>query len=314
MGQRLAQATPIAQRRRLSLSQRRARAGYLYISPFLLGFLIFTAMPVLASLYLSLTSYQIVAAPRFIGLANYQKLLLSDAVFWTALGNTAYFALVSVPLGMAGSLLCALLLNQPLKGRAVFRTLFFLPSITPIVATTLLWMWILNPEFGLLNYSLSFIGIQGPKWLGSDTWAKPALIVMQLWGTVGGGSMIIFLAGLQGVPEELYESAAIDGAHALRRFWHITIPMLSPTLFLNLVLGMIGALKVFTTAFIATNGGPEYATTFYVLYLFNNAFKFLKMGYASALAWIFTLLVLALTYGQLRLSRYWVYYAGDARE
>jgi len=182
------------------------------------------------------------------------------------------------------------------------------------VATTLLWTWILNPDFGLLNYLLSLVHIPGPKWLGSTQWAKPALILLQLWGSVGGGAMIIFLAGLQGIPEELYESASIDGATALRKFWHITIPMLSPTIFLNLVLGLIGALKVFTTAFVATNGGPGYATTFYVLYLFNNAFKFLEMGYASALAWIFTLIVLVLTYSQLRLSRRWVYYAGEGQE
>lgn len=300
--------------RRLTLGRRKALAGYLYVSPFLLGFTIFAAAPVVASLYLSLTSYQILEAPQFIGLANYQQAFFKDKVFWTALGNTVYFAAIGVPLGLAGSLLCAILLNQPIQGRAVFRTLFFLPSITPIVATTLLWTWILNPDFGLLNYTLSLVGIQGPKWLGSTDWAKPSLILMQLWGSVGGGAMIIFLAGLQGIPEELYESAAIDGATALRKFWHITIPMLSPTIFLNLVLGLIGALKVFTTAFVATDGGPEYATTFYVLYLFNNAFKFLEMGYASALAWIFTLVVLALTYTQLRLSRRWVYYAGEGRE
>jgi len=300
--------------RRLTLGRRKALAGYVYISPFLLGFTIFAAGPVLASLYLSLTSYQILEAPQFTGLANYQQAFFKDKVFWEALGNTIYFALVSVPLGLAGSLLCAMLLNQPIKGRAVFRTLYFLPSITPIVATTLLWTWILNPDFGLLNYLLSLVHIPGPKWLGSTQWAKPALILLQLWGSVGGGAMIIFLAGLQGIPEELYESASIDGATALRKFWHITIPMLSPTIFLNLVLGLIGALKVFTTAFVATNGGPGYATTFYVLYLFNNAFKFLEMGYASALAWIFTLIVLVLTYSQLRLSRRWVYYAGEGQE
>ncbi len=307
-------ATVHAPVRRHVLSRRRAVAGYLYISPFLLGFLIFTAVPVLASLYLSLTSYQILDAPRFIGIENYRQALFKDKIFREALFNSTYFAVIGVPLGLAGSLLCAVLLNQPIKGRAIFRTLYFLPSITPVVATTLLWMWILNPDFGLMNYSLSLVNIPGPKWLGSTEWSKPALILMHLWGSMGGGAMIIFLAGLQGIPEELYESAAIDGAKGFQRFWHITIPMLSPTIFLNLVLGLIGALKVFTTAFVATDGGPGYSTLFYILYLFNNAFKFLEMGFASALAWIFTVLVLALTYAQVRLSRRWVYYAGESRE
>lgn len=303
-------ATIARRRRRISLSQRKAIAGYLYISPFLLGFVIFVLGPVLASAYMSLAAYQVISPPRFVGFDNYAKAFAGDPLFWKSLGNTLYYAGIAIPLSLAGSLGCAILLNQEIKARAVFRTMFFLPSITPIVATTLLWMWILNPEFGLINYTLSTIGIQGPKWLGSTEWAKPAMILMHLWGAMGGGAMIIFLAGLQGVPPELHESAAIDGANAWHRFANITIPMLTPSIFLNLVLGLIGGLRVFTVAFIATDGGPAYATHFYMLHLFNNAFRFLEMGYASALAWIFTVMVLLLTVIQFRLSERWVYYAG----
>ena len=304
-------AAKTAPRRRWGLSQRKAIEGYLYISPFLLGFLLFILGPALASAYISLTDYNILSAPNFIGLANYVKAFRGDPLFWTSMGNTLYYAVIAVPLSLLGALGCAILLNQEMKLRAIFRTMFFLPSITPIVASTLLWIWILNPEFGLLNYTLSLVGIQGPKWLGSIEWAKPSLILMYLWGSMGGGAMIIFLAGLQGVPHELHESAAIDGANAWHRFTNITIPMLTPSIFLNLVLGLIGGLRVFTVAFVATNGGPSYATYFFILHLFNQAFQYLEMGYGSALAWIFTFLVLTLTAVEFRLSARWVYYAGQ---
>jgi multiple sugar transport system permease protein len=298
-------------RRRLSLTQRKALLGYLYISPFLLGFLLFVLGPALASAYFSLTEYQILSPPRFAGLANYARIARGDPLFWKSLGNTLYYAGLAVPLSLVGSLGCAVLLNQSIRARALFRTMFFLPSITPVVATTLLWIWILNPDFGLLNYSLSLVGIQGPKWLGSTEWSKPAMILIHLWGAVGGAAMIVFLAGLQAVPQELHESAAIDGANAWHRFWRITVPMLTPTIFLNLVLGLIAGLRVFVIAFVATDGGPANSTLFYLLHLFNNAFRFLEMGYASALAWVFTVLVLVLTVIQFRLSRRWVYYAGQ---
>jgi multiple sugar transport system permease protein len=303
-------APSVPRRRSLSLSRRKAFLGYLYISPFLLGFVLFTLGPAVASAYFSLTDYNILSTPGFVGLANYQKAFVGDNLFWLSLGNTLYYALISVPLSIAGALGCAILLNQKIKARAVFRTIFFLPSITPVVASTLIWIWILNPEFGLLNYALSIVGIAGPKWLGSPEWAKPSLILMYLWGSIGGGAMIIFLAGLQGVPPELHESAAIDGANAWHRFLNITIPMLTPSIFLNLVLGLIGGLRVFTVAFVATNGGPAYATYFFMLHLFNQAFQYLEMGYGSALAWIFTVIVLILTIIQFRLSDRWVYYAG----
>lgn len=296
-----------------ALRRRRARLGYLYISPWLLGFIIFTAGPIIASAYLSLTEYAMLRPPHFVGLANYNKALFGDDVFWKTVYNTVYYAVIFVPLGMVGSLAAALLLNQRIRGQSVFRTLFYIPSITPSVASTFLWLWILSPEFGPLNSTLALIGIQGPPWLGSPLWSKPALILISLWGAVGGSNMIIFLAGLQGVSRELYEAADIDGATAWQKFVSVTFPMLSPATFFNLVVGMIAAFRVFTTAYVATGGGPSYSTMFYVLYLYNNAFPYLQMGYASALAWLFVALVLVLVVIQVRMALTWVYYEGEAR-
>lgn len=302
-----------------TLARREALEGYLYILPWVLGFLIFTVLPMLASLYLSLTLYQIVSPPTFIGLANYTQ-LFTDDLFWKSLQNTFYYALIFVPLNIIGSLLCAILLNQDIKGRTILRSIYFLPSITPVVATGLLWIWIFQPEVGLLNYLLSFVGITpGPGWLGSIQWSKPSLILISLWGAVGGGTMLVFLAGLQGIPAELLESAQIDGANAWTRFWRITLPLLSPSLFFNLVLGVIAALQTFTLAYVATSGvgqsrpagGPAYSTLFYVLNLYNYAFDYWEMGYACALAWVFFLLVLVITLVQLRWARGWVYYESE---
>jgi multiple sugar transport system permease protein len=304
---------------RLTMSRREALEGYLYISPWILGFLIFTVGPMLASLALSLTDYKLVTAPHFIGIGNFTT-LIHDPIFWKSLGNTLYYALIFVPINILGSLGCALLLNRKIKGRAFFRSVYFLPSVTPLVAAAILWMWILNPQVGLLNWVLGFIGISpGPGWLGTTQWSKPALIIMALWGAVGGGMMLIFLAGLQGVPRELLEAAEIDGAGTWPKFWHVTLPLLSPTLFFNIVLGLIGAFQQFTLAFVATSGagqgrpygGPLYSTMFYVLNLYQHAFDFWEMGYAAALAWVFFVVVLGFTYLQLRFARSWVYYEGS---
>jgi multiple sugar transport system permease protein len=278
------------------------------------GFLVFTAGPIVVSAYLSLTDYQILVPPKWVGLANYARALSgADEIFWKAVYNTIYFAVLFVPLSIAGSLAAALLLNVRMRGQAIFRTMFFIPSITPEIAAVFLWVWILSPEFGPLNNILYAIGLDGPGWLGSPVWSKPALILMSLWGAIGGSTMIIFLAGLQGIPTELYEASEIDGATTWQEFLNITVPMLSPAVFFNLVVGMIGALRVFTAAFVATNGGPTYSTTFYMLYLFNNAFRFLYMGYASALAWLFMVLVIVLVVAQVYLGRRWVYYEGEAQ-
>ncbi len=298
-------------RPKATLKRQEAIAGYLYILPWLLGFLAFTAFPFLASFYLSFTDYTVVSQPRFAGFANYAEALSGDDLFWGSLRRTFTYAIIGVPAGIVGSLACALLLNQRLQGTTLFRALFFLPSLTPLVALALLWQWIFQPDFGILNFLLAKVGIDGPGWLSSIEWALPSLIIMALWTTVGGGQMVIFLAGLQGVPPELYEAVEIDGGGIWHRFRHVTLPMISPTMFFNLILGVIGALRVFTVAYVSTEGGPAYATWFYILHLYTQAFKYFNMGYASALAWIFFIILIAFTYLQVRASRRWVFYAGD---
>lgn len=290
------------------LQRREAIEGYLWISPWLFGFIIFSLGPIIASFYLSLTKYKIGGTPEWVGLANYSEAFFQDKLFWPSLGRTAYYSIASVLLGVFLSLLAALLLNQNLRGRSIFRALFYLPSLTPIVAMALLWVWLLQPQVGLINYLLYQVGIDGPGWLSDRNWAIPSLILIALWSSVGGGRMIIFLAGLQGVPKEMHESAEIDGANALQRFWTITLPMISPVILFNLILGVIGSFSVFSIAYVATDGGPNYATWFYMLHLYFNAFSFFQMGYASALAWIFFVLIFILSYLQIRLSDRWVYY------
>ncbi len=295
----------------MTIGRRKALEGYLYISPFLIGFLVFTAYPLFASFYLSFTDYKVIVAPVWIGLENYQTAFSKDPQFWTSLDKTARYALLAVPLGVVSSLGAAMLLNQGFRGTALFRTIFFLPSIMPIIASVLVWIWIFQPSIGVLNYLLSLLGVDGPSWVRSTTWALPSLVIVSLWSTAGGSRMVVFLAGLQGVPQELYEAAHIDGASAWQRFWKVTLPMISPTMFFNIVISIIGSLSVFSVAYIGTGGGPAYATYFYVYHLYNNAFQFSQMGYASALAWIFLLVVLALTVVQFRMSDRWVYYAGE---
>jgi len=296
-----------------ALRRREALLGYLWISPWILGFLLFTAGPMVASLYLSLTNYNIVSPPQFIGLSNFRIAFTKDELFWRSLGRTFYYAGVAIPLSIGGSLFAAVLLNQSLKGSTLFRTFFFLPHLTPVVASAILWKWIFHPQAGLFNFLLGKVGIAGPLWLASPTWAIPALIIMMLWGAIGGNRMLIFLAGLQGISQELYEAAEIDGAGLWGRFINITLPMLTPTIFFNLVLGVIGALSVFTPAFVTTKGGPSYATWFYGLHIYFNAFQFFNLGYASALAWIFFMVLLTFTYIQFRSSIHWVYYEGEVK-
>jgi len=293
-------------------ARREALEGYLFLLPWALGFLLLIAGPMIASLYLSFTQYDIARPPVFSGIDNYSRALTVDPQFWPSLAKTFYYALIVVPVGLACSMLLATLLNQKLLGTNVYRTLYFLPHLTPIVATAVVWKVILHPEVGLLNTMLFYVGIKGPGWLSSVEWAIPALMIMALWRGIGGNSMMIFLAGLQGIPNELYEAAAIDGANSWHRFRHVTVPMLSPTVFFNLTLGVIGALQVFASALVASKGGPAYATWFYALHIYNEAFVNFKMGYAAALAWIFFVIVLAITYVQVKLSGRWVYYAGES--
>jgi multiple sugar transport system permease protein len=296
----------VSRRRRQHILQ-----AYLFLTPWILGYLLFTGGPVVASLVLSFTSYNVISAPSFVGFANYVEAFTTDRQFWPSLARTFEYAAVAVPLGVGGSLVIALWLNVKVKGTSFFRTLFFMPSLLPVVASTVLWLWLLSPNWGLVNaLLLDLFGIAGPRWFQSPDWALPSLISLALWTSVGGTRMIIFLAGLQGVPADYYEAASIDGAGTWARFRHITLPMITPTVFLNLVLGIIAALQVFTSAFVATQGGPAFATWFYALHIYKNAFQYYSLGYASALAWMFLLVILALTWVQFFLAKRWVYYAG----
>lgn len=292
------------------MRRREALEGVLYISPWIIGFVVFVAFPLLAATYLSFTKYNVMRPPQFIGLGNYVFAFTKDDLFLPSIVRTFYYAILLVPLAMAGSLLVAILLNQKLMATSVWRTMYFLPTLTPLVATALLWRWMLNPNVGLVNYLLAQVGIDGPGWLTSIEWAIPALVLMGLWASVGGSRMIIFLAGLQDVPMELLESADIDGAGTWAKFRHITIPMISPTVFFNLVLGIIFALRTFEVAFVSTAGGPARATWFISLHIYQNAFVSFDMGYASALAWLFFVILFAITFLQFRLSGRWVFYAG----
>lgn len=283
--------------------------GYLFISPWMLGFLAFTLLPFLASLFLSFTNWQIVGNWSWVGLANYQKLASGvDDRFVVSLNNTLFYAVFNVPGAQVIALTLALLLNKKAPGISVFRTLFYIPAIATGVGTTYLWAQIFSSHGGLLNTVLGFFGIPGPNWLYSLTWSMPAVIIVGLWNV--GTSMLIYLAALQGVPQSLYDAASVDGASGLQKFFNVTIPMVTPAMFFNVILGFIGAFQVFTIAFIITNGGPANATLFYSLYLYRVAFQNLRMGYAAALAWILFLIILGVTVVQLVTARLWVYYEG----
>ena len=296
---------PPTRRRSSSARRREALEGFLCIAPWLLGFILFTAGPMLASVWLALTDYEILRPISFIGVQNFTK-AVNDPLFTKSLWNTAVYTVLYVPLHLITALLAALLLNTKARGIKTYRVIFYIPSIMPAVATAFLWMWIFNPNYGLANGLLDLVGLPPQKWLFDETLAKPSFVLMALWGL--GSAMIVFLAGLQGVDPVLYEAADIDGANSWVKFWRITLPMLTPVLFFNLIIGIIGSFQVFTTAYIATNGGPNNATLFYVLYIYNQGWKFAKMGYASALAWVLFVLVLLLTLVQFKMANRWVYY------
>jgi multiple sugar transport system permease protein len=284
------------------------RLGLLFVSPWLIGFALFTVYPVLATLYLSFTDYRVLSPPRWVGWANYRELLTDTETFWPSLGNTLYLFL-ELPLALTLGLALALLLNQKLRGMAWYRTLFYLPSIVPVIANAMLWLWLLNPEYGLINAGLRALHLPAPGWLASLVWSKPALILMDLWGV--GGSMIIYLAALQGIPTALYEAAELDGANAWHRFRYVTLPGISPVLFFNLIMGVIGTFQYFTQTFVMTRGGPDKSTLFYALYLYQNAFQYFRMGTACAMAWLLFLLTLAATLLVFKTSARWVYYEGE---
>lgn len=279
-----------------------------FISPWIIGFLAFFVYPLLLSLYYSFTEYNLLQPPKWVGLKNYSN-LTEDTHYQNAVGNTVYFVAFSVPLGVFTAFIIAFLLNQQLRLRVLLRMIFYIPIVVPISATAILWMWIFNSNWGLLNNLLALIGIQGPSWLGSPSWSKPSLIIMQLW--LVGGSVLIFLAALQDVPRALYDAAMVDGANAIRRVWHVTIPMVTPAILFSLLTGMIAAFQTFANAWIMTDGGPIRSTEFYVLYLYDNGFRFFRMGYASAMAWILFGVVVVVTVILFRTSARWVYYGGE---
>ena len=297
--------------RALSLHRRQALAGYLFALPAIVGLALFTLGPILMSAVYSLTRYEILTPARWTGLGNYRELFGEDRYFLKALWNTFYFAAVSVPINIAMALGLALLLNRKIRGRSLYRTCFYLPTVMPAVAGSLLWAWLFNGEYGLINVVLDYLYLPSIPWLTNENWSKPALILMGVWGV--GGGMIIFLAALQGVPRTLYEAAEIDGGGAWSKFRHITLPMISPAMFFMVVMGLIGALQVFTQAYLMTQGGPVNSTLFYVLYLYRQAFENLHMGYASAMAWVLFVAILAITGVQFVLARRWVYYEGSQR-
>ncbi len=281
-------------------------AGLLFASPWFIGFILFTAYPILSSIYFSFTDYNILSDPYWIGTENYIEMFNWDPAFWKSLWNTFYYVLFSVPLGISIGLMIALILNADIKSIAVYRTMYYMPSIVPIVAGSILWAWMFNPNYGLLTLAVEAIGLQAPAWLGDPRWAKPSLIIMSLWGA--GGGMIIYLAGLKNIPKTYYEAAELDGANLFTRFRRITLPLLTPTLFFQLIMGIIGSFQVFTQAFIMTSGGPNDATLFYVLHLYRNAFQFWRMGYASAMAWVLFAIIMVFTVINWVGSRYWVHY------
>lgn len=284
--------------------------GYIFALPWILGLIIFIAGPMLASLYFSFTEYSVLDTPTWVGLENYQKAFFDDDLFYTSMWRTFYYAILVVPITLVGSLLLALLLNQQLFGRNFYRTLFFIPHLTPEVAMAVIWLWLLNPHLGPFNFVLQSIGLPEFPFLTDRDTVIPSLALIAFWAGVGGNRMLIFLAGLQGVPNDLYEAADIDGASVWSKFRHVTLPMISPTMLFNLILGIIGAMKVFNIAFVATRGGPAYGSWFFALHIYQQAFEFYRLGYGSALAWIFAVVLIVFTLVNLRLSNRWVFYQG----
>jgi len=296
-----------AKRRHLGMRQKEALNFYLFIAPWALGFLLFVAGPILASLAFSFTRYDIILSPKFVGLGNFRE-LFQDPLFFKSLYNTVYMVVLAVPLGIVTAFSLALLLNQKVRGMAAYRTAYYMPSIVPTVASSVLWLFLLQPQWGPINSVLELFGLDPPTWLASEIWSKPALIMVMVWGC--GGTMIIYLAGLQDVPQSLYEAAEIDGAGGWAKFLHVTLPLMTPTIFFTLVMSIIGTFQVFSIVFVMTDGmgGPVNSTLMYLVYLYRNAFSFFRMGYASAMAWILFVIILALTLIQFKSAPLWVHY------
>ncbi len=297
---------------RNTLARREAAEGLVGISPWLIGFLLFTAGPFVVSIVLSLTDWRIMIAPKFVGLQNYVQILTNDPNFWQSIRVTFTYVALALPLGLFAGLGLSLLLNQKVPGARAFGTLFYLPAVLSGVSVALMWMWLLNPDYGVVNTLLGLVGIQGPNWFWDPDWALPSVVLMSLWRV--GGSAIIYLAGLQNISPHLYEAAEIDGAGRLAKLRHITIPMLTPTIFFQLVMELIDAFQVFTVIYVITDGGPMRSTLFYMFYMFRTAFEDFDMGYASALAWIMGVIILSFTALVFKSSPLWVFYESDVKQ
>ena len=294
---------------RLSRGLRRELVAYLCILPWMIGFLGLSLGPMLASFILSFAEYPILRPPEFVGIKNYVKMFTRDELFWHSLKVTVIYTMGAVPIGVIGGYLLALLLNQRLRGLSFWREAFYIPSIVPVIASAYLWSWLLHPSIGLVNGALELVGIEGPKWFGAKEWVMPSFILMSSWGM--GASLLLYLAALQGVPSVLYDVAKVDGANAWRQFRHVTLPMTSPVVLFTFLTSLIGTFQVFTAGYIITDGGPGYASLFYILYLYRNAFKYLYMGYASALAWVLFVIIFGLTLLTLRVSGRMVHYEAE---
>lgn len=289
------------------MMRRKTMTGWMFVAPWIIGFVIFGLYPIITSFYYSMTRYDVLRIPQYIGLANYQHLLFEDPVFWTSVWNTLFYTVIRVPIAIFLSLILAVLVNQAVRGMRWFRTMYFIPSIVTGVVLSVLWLWIFNPEYGLINAALARINIDGPLWLQDPFWSKPALIIMSLW-SVGGPRMLVFLAALQGISQQLYEAIELDGGGWWAKFRHVTVPTISPVLFLWAVLEVIASLQVFVEAYVMTEGGPLQSTLFYNLYLYQKAFDDFEMGYASAMAWILLVITLVATWAQVKMSKKWVHY------
>jgi multiple sugar transport system permease protein len=288
--------------------------GYLFASPWLLGLIVLGAFPILASFYISFTNYDMISAPKFIGLANYRILFTNDALFWKSLGNTFYHVIIAIPLGIIVGVCLALLLNNKIKGMSIYRTLFYLPNVVSIVAMALLWLWLFQPSFGIINEILDPIyklfNMEPLRWHQAVETSKITLIIMGLWSA--GGSMVIYLAQMQDIPYSLYESAEMDGANWIKKTIYITLPLMTPSIFFNFIMGLIGGFQVFTIAYIMTSGGPSRSTYYYAYYMFDKMIADQAMGMASAMAWILLVIVLIFTMVALRLNKYVVYLGEEA--
>ncbi len=296
-------------RKRVNIKKAEARKFYLYISPWIIGFVVFMLYPMFYSFALSFTNSDISGHGDFVGLGNYVRAFSQDTLFFKSLFNTFFYSFISVPLCLVFAFFIALILNQKIKGIGFFRTCFFIPYITSGLAVTILWGWMFNPQFGLINYALAIFGIEGPGWLTDAAWSKPALIIMSMWSV--GNSIIIFLAGLQDIPRDTIESAKMDGAGFFRILFKIQIPLVTSTIFFNLLMGIIFSLQMFMPAYVLTSGGPNDSTYMYMLHLYNSTFRYYEMGYGSTLAWIIFVIILTITLVINKTSKRWVYYNND---